>query len=46
MARKSTSAQTVEKVEASEKKAAVESLPAFVSYGQICMGKKNGPPIQ
>lgn len=29
-----------------QKKAAVESLPAFVSYGQMCMGKKNGPPIQ
>ena len=30
----------------SQKKAAVEALPALSLYGQACMGKKNGLPIQ
>lgn len=29
-----------------QKKAAVESLPSLSAYGQICMGKKNGSPLQ
>jgi integrase len=29
-----------------QKKAAVESLPALDLYGRLCMGKKNGLPIQ
>ena len=29
-----------------QKKAAVESLPPLALYGHVCMGKKNGSPLQ